>query len=65
MLVALDCEKKQTKSFLNTLYLLPVPNLALARTADNVWLVVDHGGRVEDDQGGHEVAVHPQTVALQ
>ena len=49
----------------NTLYLLPVPNLALARTADNVWLVVDHGGCVEDDQGGHEVAVHPQTVALQ
>ena len=56
---------KNTKKMSNTLYLLLVPNLALARTADNVWLVVDHGGCVEDDQGGHEVAVHPQTVALQ
>ena len=31
----------------------------------DVWLVIDDRHEVADDQGKHEVLVHPQTVALQ
>ena len=31
----------------------------------DVWLVIDDRHEVADDQGKHEVLVHPQTVTLQ
>ena len=42
-----------------------VPGLGIVRVDADVGLVVDDGRHVEDDQGGHEVTVNTQPVALQ
>ena len=52
------------QSVVNTTYVIPKPNRGFG-IAVNVRFVIDDTDDISDDQGHHEMLMHPNPVALQ